>query len=333
MEFSRSLILSASIASILSGCATLPAPEAVAFNTLAQANKDAFEGQINENAKGRLAIAQSLMRAGEGRVVVDGCGASVERDVSGQNKPCRLSYELDGLKTDFKPLASNTRALLGSIVRYSASMKTLAEAKDLDEVKAKAEAAAGSVKALTLVVAPAAAIAGPIIDAVVFAGNAALKEKRRNALRKNALAAAPAVSAVVASLTTISEQLSSNIQNAKSLQIIELQERIKEDAREETALSRAYPRYRGGRPDVAARIDALRERRQGNLALLVDAQDGIEKARKPLDFSSLESGHRAVIAKLENPKESIEDAVRDFNTFLTIVDDLVEKSKNQTEAP
>ena len=161
---------------MVTGCArTLAAQEATAFETMASADREAFDDLTEAEQAARVRYAQRAVRASKGVVNIKGCEPTLAGD-------CQVSYSLGVATIPLAQSAPKARATLAAISRYGEQMAELAEAKDLSDVQSKAEAAGGAVKSLILTVTPAAPlalIAGPIVDAAVFASKASLVSKRR----------------------------------------------------------------------------------------------------------------------------------------------------------
>lgn len=300
----------------LSSCASLPAKEATAFKELATADRDAFQNLADNQQKSRLSDAQSLLRQNLIRVEVAGdCKSNSATD-------CLVTYTMvDGTAGPaFATPAPNSRALLSAISRYGDNMAQLAEAKDLTTVKAKSQAAAGSVKALATLLGPVAAPIGVIIDAAVFAGNAGLKEKRRRAMLTVAKAAQPKLADAAEDLTEIAKLMSDDIRAGSAAEIRDLRRRIKEDQEQERRLKARYGRNIQVRPNVADRIDRLQDRRSENLSKLVNAAEALNRSRAALKFDKLAEAHALLIQSLEDPDASIEEAMTDINEFLALLE-------------
>jgi hypothetical protein len=305
----------AALASLLTGCAsTLPAPEATAFRTLATADKGAFDEVVTGEAQVGLKRSQRLLGENEGRVVLNNCTRAAAED-------CTVTYTVTGTEYSLVRAAPNMRALLGGVVRYSEAMAELCEAKDLETVKSKSEGAAGAVKALATIVG-LPVISGSIIDFATFAANRRLRDKRRAALLKIALAARDPIAAAS---KTVSEQaaiLKEVVLAGGSENIAATQATILNGQAEERAILKGVPFERARlSPDQRARVEQLRASRASALTLLVDQSGQIATARRlGSDWGKLNSAHDALIAKLQNPKLNLEDAMADINAVLALLD-------------
>jgi hypothetical protein len=234
-------------------------------------------------------------------------------------------------------MATNTRALIGAIARYGDQMAELAEAEDLKTAQNKAEAAGGAVKALTIA-AGLPAIAGPIIDAGLFAVKQNMVAKRRRALLVNALAAKPAIAAAADAMAPIAESLRNNMMTYSEANLRDLDLRIGESFAQEAKFEKQVKSLetraaRGNAAAIAAlalateRLEDVRARRRGEVTLLLQSARGFNSARGlNADFSVLNRAHDQLIKKLQNPKGSTENVLADINTFLTILDAMVSAS-------
>lgn len=315
---SLQLICLCALAAALPGCTTtLPAEEASAFKTIAGADRDTLAALSRSELETRVRYAQRALRENEGRVIVDdGCGPVLEGD-------CRVSYTLGRASITLVEAVPNVRALMGGIARYGEQMSELAEATDLAEVKGKASAAGGAAKSLLAIVFPAAAVAGPIIDAAVFVGNASLVTKRRRALLRTAEAADHAMIQAGKSLDAVLVPLKDSIIRDASREVSDLQAAILRDQNSEVGLRKRQPRTGQLTPWSSRRIEELQQRRVDNLALLAEASRKLNAARaiRP-DFRALPRAHAEIIKKLRNPKASTEDAMADLNQMLAMLDSL-----------
>lgn len=313
-----------SVAAGLSGCATLPAKEATALHLLASADATAFDEAIQGDASTRLAQAQSFLAEGNGRVVVGaGCGTE-------SAKNCEVTYTAaSGGRRVLKAAAPNSKALLGSIKRYTEQMAALAEAKDLDTMKEKAEAAAGSLKALALVISPATAWAEPLINAAAFIGVAQKREARRRGLLRVAQAAQPWIKAAADDLQRVWNNLRVNERDGASFRIYDLDERIKADGAEVKRLQADIGQ--GFMPIVTAqRIEQLQDRQAINLAEMSALSDRLDAMRvEGLSFSKLTDAHTELILSLKNPKGNTEDMIRDVNSVLTLLEQIKSATKGK----
>jgi len=311
------IVSSLACVAMLAGCAqTLPAPEGAAFAKLAAADKDAFGSLADQDAAAGLAVSQALMEDNAGRVVIDGCGSAATGD-------CTLTYTVAG--TDYRLITSgvHARALIGAIARYSDQMSTLAQAKDLDDLKAKSQAAAGSLKGLAAVAAPGVGlIATPIIDAALFIGDASLRDKRRRAMLKIALAAQLIIERSAKALEDEAVLFKSDILKNAALSITRTQGTIIDNqARERAFLGRRKPASLS--PADYSQLEALRDKRSAGLATLNQQARTLTAARRmPTTFQPLIDAHKALIAKLQNPEISMEDAIAQVDQFLSILDEV-----------
>ena len=315
----------AALASLLTGCAsTLPAPEATAFRTLATADRGAFDDVVTGETQVGLQRSQRLLGQNEGRVALNNCTRAATED-------CTVTYTVAGADYNLVRAAPNMRALLGGVVRYSAAMAELCEAKDLDTVKSKSEGAAGAVKALATIVG-LPAISGAIIDFATFAANERLRDKRRAALLKIALAAREPIAAAS---RTVSEQaaiLKDVVLAGGSENIAATQATILNGQAEERAILKGVPLERARlSANQRARVEQLRASRASALALLVEQSGQIATARRlGADWGKLNAAHDALIAKLQNPELSLEDAMADINTVLALLDAIKGETKAES---
>lgn len=303
---------------LLSGCThSLGAPEAVFVDQLATANKAAFSGAIEADRSARRQLASLIIKSGGGRARVKGCKSLDATD-------CAVTYSFAGGERSMAAQAQNASALLGSITRYATQMSALAKAEDLDAVRAKAQAAAGSVKALALIAAPPiAATLGVIIDASVFAGSAGLRDKRRRAMLRNAVQAHRVMGPAATTLNTMTRSLRSNIAAAALARINRLEDAVIASERQEEALVANAP----GRPRAGltkwrqSQISALRERRAQDFIDLNNAVDAFnEVGQLKAEFGALVSAHERFVARLRSRRVNMEDAMKDIDVVLTLLD-------------
>ncbi|HEX8555321.1 MAG TPA: hypothetical protein VF695_11490 [Sphingomonas sp.] len=303
------------VASFLNACAHLPAEQATAFQSLAKVNASALDDAIKRDEEERISLAQSMIREGMGKPILLNCESDAK-------EACVVTYALDdGTSRQFRPLAQNSKALLGSIVRYSDLMAQLCEAKDLDTIKTKSEAAAGSVAALAMLTG-VGAIATPIMSATALLVNGSWREKRRSALLRVAQAADKPITVAADKLTAIAKRLATNAGLGAADRLDALQTRMNDDAGEVALLSAALHGAATPQPELRGRIELLQARRATDLAALVTAADEVNKARQPRSFESLKNGHAALIASLRDPKSSQEDTMKFISEFGVILDQL-----------
>ncbi|MEG3172126.1 hypothetical protein U1708_07850 [Sphingomonas sp. ZB1N12] len=323
-KHSTQMALLMSVTAGLSGCATLPAKEATALHLLASADTTAFDEAVQGDAAARLAQAQSFLAESNGRVVVGaGCGAE-------SAKNCEVTYTAaSGGRRILKAAAPNSKALLGSIKRYTEQMAALAEAKDLDTMKEKAEAAAGSLKALALVISPATAWAAPLINAATFIGVAQKREARRRGLLRVAQAAQPWIKVASDDLQHVWDNLRVNERDGASFRIYDLDERIKADRAEVQRLQ--MDNGLGTMPIVTTqRIEQLQDRQATNLSEMSKLSDRLDAMRgERLSFRKLTDAHAELILSLQNPKANTEDMIRDANSVLTLLEQIKLATKSK----
>lgn len=299
--------VAAFILASLSACATLPAPEASAFHQLATVNRDAFDGMIGRESAALADLAIRRTGAGEGMIRTQHCGPDDDVD-------CRLDYELSGTDIALGAAAPHTRALIGATARYGGQMADLAEAKDINELDDKARAAGGAVRGLIAVVLPGSdAITRPIVDAAVLALHGKLVARRRQLLLVNAEAAKPAIDTAAARMTEIAGLAKQNILIASAASIRRAQ-RTLGDLRA---------------PDQPGAKDPFRGERTDAAAALIRAGRDLNGARQlATDFSALAKAHDALIAKLRDPKASLEGAAAYLDNFLALLDDVAAIAKD-----
>lgn len=301
--------------SLASGCATLPAPEATAFRTLATADTRAFDDVVDSEARVGLQRSQRLLAGGDGRVVLGNCGRAAVDD-------CTVTYRVAGTDYALVRSAPNMRALLGAIVRYSDAMAELCEAKDLETVRSTAEGAAGAVKALAALIPGTPAITGAIVDAATFAGNERLRDKRRRALLAVALAARAPIAAASGVVAEQAATLKESVLAGGSENILATQAGILDGQAEERKLLQGRTLDEARLPPAKrARVAALRGERADALALLIVQSRQIDRARKlGAEWGKLAEAHEALIAKLQDPRASLEDALADIDAVLALLD-------------
>jgi hypothetical protein len=295
------------------GCTqTLPAPEAGAFRTIATLSRDDFTQAVDREYDATISAAARGLHANRGRIAVNGCGSQDQED-------CTVTYTENGFSTPLVKAAPNARALMGGIANYGGRMAELAEAPDLEELRAKAEAASGAAKALALAALPAgplAGLAGPIIDAGFWAANTRRVDRRRHALLDIALATQPSIDQAAATLTTMSVPLRDTPIQVMASQLNQTKNEIAFSQNEERAVRRRAGSMRSGRDAarLTARADQLRDRRDAAFTSLIRQQEELNALRAPgLDYRKLADAHRTLIKKLRDPHVSIENAVRDLD--------------------
>ena len=300
----------------LTGCAAnLPKAEADAFKTIAAADRDALSDLTQAQLASRLRYAKRAIVNGDGRVLVSaGCP-------DGDQGDCMVTYRLSDKSDEVALVRSgaNARVVMGSIARYGEQMAELAEAKDLDTVKAKAEAAGGAAKSLLLTVIPGADVAKPIIDLLLMAHNASLREKRRQALLANARAADPAIRQAALLLNGILIPVKTDLEMDAAREVNDIQARMADAHRAELEILNKRKRT----ADEDRRLAVLREGRARDLDLLVEASRKVNAVRGiDTDFGALATAHAKLIQKLENPDYNAEDVFRDLNQILVLIDQI-----------
>ena len=321
------------VLALLAGCTqTLPAPEAGAFRTMATLGRDDFARRVGGEYQALVADAALELRANRGRVTVGGCEPQDQGD-------CVVTYTDDTLRS--VPLvgaAPNARVLIGGIATYATRMADLAEAKDLDELRAKAEAAGGSAKALALVALPTGPLAGmvaPLIDAAFWAANASRVDHRRRALLRIATATQPAIDSAADTLNTMTgllretpiEHVASRLNATKdAITISQVQERA-------LRLRAAQMRSAVAAARLMARADDLRDRRDADFETLMAQRADLNMLRTPaMDYRTLAEAHRTLIDKLANPHVSIENAMRDLDLMVATAGAALPKPANSAGA-
>lgn len=275
--------LVAGLALVLAACGTLPAQEAGAFRTLASADRDAFAAlaQKESDVVGAIALAQP-----DGSLERDNC------DIGGAGV-CELLVASPRGELRLSPTAPETRALIGALAAYGESMAELAEAKDVEAARLAAGKAGGSVKGLVVLVPGAPAIAGPVIDGLVWVSGQGMVQKRRRALLDAADKADPAVQLAAQRMGAISARLRSNLERAAVMKL--------------DAAWEAYQRA----PDEAARAAQFQ-------AVSAAAADLNAARQIRTDYDALAQGHarlRAALAGSGDPAA----AMGELQTFIGIL--------------
>lgn len=318
----RSLLLATCTAlgaSVLAGCATLPAPEATAFKKMASAKKDAFDNVAAAEAAALSSLAAADLDAGVGRFTIASCSGAVE------SPPCVVTYERDGATYPLTTAAPHAGELIAGIADYGAAMAELAEATDLEDAKAGAEAVGAGVKSLAALLPGAPVIVGPLVDAAVWAGQKRIVEKRRQALLGAARKAHPVVKLAGEELGRIAIPLKHNLVRASSQRVTNAATRIGLSQQEERALRQQLA---GLKPtQIVERSALVRTVGDGSAARRADTEEllaaaqGLNAARSiKTDFTGLEKAHAKLLDRLANPEISLEDALKDLNEFLGHVD-------------
>lgn len=290
--------VSGAAALALSACASLPTTESTAFRTIAQSSQagfaslsDAEQAAVEADQLRRVSLRQGRLLQG------DGCAAPLAAA-----DPCVLVFA-DPDETDPAkglPLISRTERLeklTAAIGDYAGAMSDLAEAKDLDAQNAAVAKVGASVKALAAMAGPQAAIAGPAVDAIVFAQKQAALNARRRLMLDLAQAAAPAVEGAARALQAEAVPLRTTL-----VVFSEGRFRTAERAlREEPATDPPGQRLALARDEVAAAAD-------------------LTKARAiRTDFTPLAEAHRALVKRLRDPSASGADAIAQAQEFIAVL--------------
>lgn len=289
---------------LLCGCATLPAQETLDFENVMAANGKALGDLAAADQAARIATAQAQFVEDDGRIALTNCAPDDVQD-------CTVTYSVPNAPARrLRTAAANVRALQASLERYATQMHTLAEAKDLQTVKAEAQATAASVKALAVVAGVPGGIAGAIVDGAALAQHASLIEKRRRAMLENALAARPAVKIAADRIGPISDLMRRNVIEAKALEMKGLEQRNDADAAEIRWRSARVTRGRMPDPQTATRMEMLRQRRADGVGDLVRLSEEMNRVRESsIPVMQTVRAHDLLIYVLENPKASTEDTL------------------------
>lgn len=299
----------------LGGCATLPAEEATFFQTLSKANVSAFDQQVKDEESARLALAARRLRNGDSRVDLLNC-----RELDKQE--CQITVD-NAADASFKAPVSNSRAMLASIVQYADLMKQLADAADLDQIKAKAEAAAGAVSTVaTVVSAGAGAVITPVVKFAALASHARRKEKRRNLMLEIANEAQPAIEQAAKLLQANSGLFRANGATYAGRHLVALRQQIDDDTVEAKTLRAAIAGTKAPRPDLRDRLELVEQRKGESLAAMLPLTDRVNAPRRlgGHSYLVLADAHSKIIEKLKNPKGSQEEAMKNLTEFLTILE-------------
>jgi hypothetical protein len=307
----------------LAACATLPAPEAVAFRKIAEADRVRFSGITATEREAVTGMAVRQVAANRGKIDYENCAV---RDVG----DCRLSYRLDGLVIDLGQSAPNMRRLIGHISDYAARMADLAEARDIDAAVGKAGGAADA--AASLAAAVGVPFVKPALDAVVQLFRADLVARRRRLMLENARAAQPVIVAAAARMSAIAEPVKTNILAAAGIDLEEAGGALEGSEASATALELRIGKLRkqASLGDSAAeerldrseaRLDAVRAGRVQQADAAIRAGNAVSVARRiDTDFSALADGHGKLVARLADPSVGLDQALGDINRFLAVVD-------------
>jgi len=307
---------------LVCGCATLPAEEASAFKKIAAADRDAVLGLSDAEAQAVGEISLQDAVGGDARFILDSGCSSAENA-----PPCRITIRRGNADYALDTQAPYARKLISGIADYGDAMSTLATAKDLDAAKSSAAAVGGSIKGLAALIPGVGAMPGAVIDLAVWAGQKRLVAKRRAALLAAAEAADPLIAEASAQLTPITVHLRQNLINASSLRTTDAAGRFGLSLTREKQL--AAQRDALGQDRILERtaldqaIADARDGRRSDALNLIAAAKALNAAREiDTDFSSLAKAHRKVLAHLQDPQVSLEDALTDLNIFLSHVDAL-----------
>jgi hypothetical protein len=288
----------------LSGCAhKLPSDEALAFKTLASANKDSFQAlATSEHDAVSLYVARQL-QVDKGKVAYVNCGLIAPADAQ---TPCAVIWTPpSGDPIELRPTAANSRALIGALASYGEQMATLAEAKDITEAQSSADGVTTSIKALATAVGfgPIAAVA---IDGASWAHKTAIVNNRRRALLQAAEKADPAVELAAQRMKAIATRLKNNLVLTASTRLSDASLAI---AAEQELLRKKAPGKPGDPKIIAA-----------STAEMVKAANDLQAGRDlSTDYSALRSAHAKLISALKKPKGSTAEALADIKTFLTLL--------------
>jgi len=321
----RPLRLSGLVATLycLSACATLPAPEAIAFRKIAEADRVRFSAITVTEREAVTGMAVRQVAANRGKIDYTNCAT---RDVG----DCRLSYQLDGLVIDLGQSAPNMRRLIDHISDYAGSMADLAEAKDIDLATDKAGGAADAAASLAAVVG--VPFVKPALDAVVQLFRADLVARRRRLMLENARAAQPVIVAAAARMSAIAEPVKTNILAAAGIDLEEAGGALESSQARATALVQRVQRLRQdtasgrGRAEerldgTEARLEAVQAARAAQAEAAIRAGNAVSVARRiDTDFSALAEGHGKLVARLADPSVSLDQALGDINRFLAVLD-------------
>lgn len=115
------------------GCAhKLPIDDAVAFRTLATANRDSFRALAKSANESLITFVSRRLQEGAGEVSYVGCKLAPIGDEAKQACTVVWTPKL-GKGLELRPTAPATRALIGALADYGDQMATLAEAKDVTQ--------------------------------------------------------------------------------------------------------------------------------------------------------------------------------------------------------
>lgn len=296
---------------LLTGCAhQLPKNDAIAFQTLATANRDSFQALAQSESDSVTTFVSRRLEEGVGAISYKNCDKT---PVEGGSLPCTAVWTPKiGKPIELRPTAAKTRALIGGLAGYGEQMATLAKAEDVTELQSSADGVATSIKALgtALGMGP---LANVIIDAAAWIGKRRMIEKRRSALLEAAREADPSVQLAARRLGEISTLLRGNLTDTAHSRITDAHLAI---GANKAASSRAAAKSDAG-GELAPRApvstaEALTE--------LVQATQDLEAARDlSTDYSALGVAHDKLVKALANPKQSTAHVLADVKTFLTLL--------------
>ena len=307
----------------LAACATLPAPEAIAFRKIAEADRVRFSAITATEREAVTGMAVRQVAINRGKIDYVNCASHDSGD-------CRLSYQLDGLVIDLGQSAPNMRRLVDHISDYAAGMAELAEAKDIDAAVGKAGGAADAAASLAALVG--VPFVKPALDAVVQLFRADLNARRRRLMLENARAAQPVIAAAAARMSAIAVPVKTNILAAAGIDLDEAGGALEGSQARATALEQRAARLRGevarGRAGAEerldgaeARLEAVHAARAVQAEAAIRAGDAVSVARRiDTDFSPLAEGHAKLVARLADPSVGLDQALADINRFLAVLD-------------
>ena len=311
----------------LSACTTLPAPEALAFHKIADADKIRFTGITEIEREAVTGMTVREVAASRGRINYENCAAA-------DRGACRLNYQMGSLIIGLDQSAPRMRKLVAQISDYGAHMAELAEAKDIGQAADNAGAAADAVAGLAGIVG--VPFAKPVLDLAVDWFRSDLVAKRQKLLLDNALAAQPVITAASVLMSKIAKPVQTNILAAAGIDLENAGGALDSTqataaALEAQAAALRKETERGGRgadqrlamlDRTEERLADLRAQRAADADALIRASGAVNAARRiDIDFSPLAKGHDALVARLEDPKGmSLEESLAQINRFLTVLD-------------
>lgn len=285
-------------------CASLPTKETTAFNTVASASNVSFANLSTVEADALKSDQLAAVADGQKKLMLsDSCVANTS-----SSEPCVIIIGELAARSASQGLALVSRTkrvqkLISGIADYGAAMSDLAAAKDLQAADDAAARAATSLKTLVSAVdPPVAAVAGPVIDALVFANNQLQVAKRRKLMLTLAIAGQPVIDGAVEVMAREAVQLRATLIDLREKRLMALKQGYDDDQQRRTL-------------DGASRAALIQQ-------IVLAAGDLSDARAIETDFTPLSKCHAGVVAALKNPKADVNESVQQAQAFLKVLQSL-----------